>query len=408
MTAAPAQTPFYSDLRPQWYIRDMAQQFGTVYRDRKASGTWWVVDCWIEKKRYRLRGFRTISGRLVKFTTRAAAQKALDEIRSDLRGGSDKLAAIVDFLPYGATHSSVEQHYKDFCKAKATDPSVKLSRARISEFWGHLERGHMEEIKYLPVQTLSYADLDDWVRALFDRTQLGANSIHHIVTDFRTFLRWLARRDVIRSAPEVPTIRVPEYVPDVPTAAVQERVIDAIPWRLRGLFLSRGLLGLRPSEARGADLADYWFDPDGKRDVLTIRKSKSNRYRLLPVPEPLSKWVREFRPVVNLHDADADPVPLFDNPNSQEDGRWTKSSDRRVVMAAMKACGVKHKPNELMRHAFGTDAANRLLAEGHTGGDVSRLIMAIMGHSEVKTSSRYVRLAPEGLERIVRRGADES
>ncbi len=67
----------------------------------------------------------------------------------------------------------------------------------------------------------------------------------------------------------------------------------------------------------------------------------------------------------------------------------------------MKASGVKHRPNELLRHAFGTDAANRLLAEGNSPADVSRLIMAIMGHTEVKTSARYVRLATEGLERIV-------
>ena len=75
-----------------------------------------------------------------------------------------------------------------------------------------------------------------------------------------------------------------------------------------------------------------------------------------------------------------------------------------MLLAAIKVCGVKHKPNELMRHAFGTDAANRLLAEGHSGADVSRLIMAIMGHTEVKTSGRYIRLATEGLERIVERG----
>ena len=80
---APAQALFYADLRPQWYIRQMAQGFGSLYRDRKASGTWWVIECWIKKKRYRLRGFRTISGRLVKFTSRAAAAKVLEEIRDE-------------------------------------------------------------------------------------------------------------------------------------------------------------------------------------------------------------------------------------------------------------------------------------------------------------------------------------
>jgi len=248
-----------------------------------------------------------------------------------------------------------------------------------------------------------HVELEDWAKSLKNRTGLGLNSVHHIVCDVRTFLRWLVRRKVIRAAPEVPVVRVPEYVPDVPAAAVQERVLAAVPWRLRGVFMSRGLLGLRPAEARSVNLGDYWFDPDGRRDILTVRKSKSNRYRLLPVPEPLAFWVREFRPTGNLRDADAPAVPLFDNPAGQGDKRWHQSSERRVLLAAMKVCGVKHKPNELLRHAFGTDAANRLLAEGKSQGDVSRLIMAIMGHTEVKTSGRYVRLATEGLERIVNR-----
>ena len=254
------------------------------------------------------------------------------------------------------------------------------------------------------MQSLTYADLEDWVAGLFKTTKLSANSIHHIVCDVRTFLRWLARRGEIRSAPEVPTVRVPEYVPDVPNVDVQERVLSVIPWPSRGVFMARGLMGLRPSEARNADLADYWFDPgDEHRDILTVRKSKSNRYRLLPAPAPVSAWVREHQQVSNLRATDSPAVPLFGNPNGLEDGRWSGSSERRVLLRAMRECAVKHKPNELLRHAFGTNAANKLLAEGYSGADVSRLIMAMMGHTEVKTSARYIRLATEGLERIVAR-----
>jgi integrase len=96
-------------------------------------------------------------------------------------------------------------------------------------------------------------------------------------------------------------------------------------------------------------------------------------------------------------------LSLFDDPNGLEGGRWSGSSERRVLLAAMRACGLKHRPNELLRHAFGTDAANRLLAGGKSPADVSRLVMAIMGHTEVKTSTRYIRLATEGLERIMSR-----
>ena len=381
----------------------MARRFGSIIADRKQSGTYWVILCNVEGRQYKLRGYRTLKNRLLRFHDEEAADVALQEIRADIRRGVEPLQAIAEFLPLGTPRTLLETHYITFCKAKAKDRSVPLSRQRITELWGHLGRGHLDPIKGIPVQSLGYVDLEDLVAHLFATSGLSAGSIRHIIADVRTFLRWLARRGEIKAAPEVPTVRVPEYVPDVPTAAVQERVLGAISWRLRGLFMARGLIGLRPSEARSADLRDYWFDPDGERDVLTVRRSKSNRFRLIPAPTPLSTWVREHRSVGNLHDADAPAVPLFDNPNGIGDGRWSPSSERRVLVAAMTACGVKHRPNELLRHAFGTDAANRLLAEGTSQSDVSRLLMAIMGHTEVKTSARYVRLATEGLERIVTR-----
>jgi integrase len=382
----------------------MARRFGEVCFDRKHNATYWYINVNLDGKRHRLRGYRTLKGRLLRFPDETAARQALEEIRSDIRHGIEPAEAITEFLPFGTPQTLFEKHYIDFCKARARDRSVSLSRQRVTELWGHLGRGHLDQIKGVPVQMLGYAELEDWVAHLFDTTKLSKNSIHHIVADVRTFLRWLARRGEIRSAPEIPTVRVPEYVPDVPTAAVQERVLGTIPWRSRGVFMARGFMGLRPSEARNADLADYWFDPgDEQRDVLTVRKSKSNRFRLIPAPAPVVAWVREFHSVSNLRDADSPAVPLFDNPNGMDAGRWSGSSERRVLLAAMKACGVKHRPNELLRHAFGTDAANRLLAEGNSPADVSRLIMAIMGHTEVKTSARYVRLATEGLERIVSR-----
>ena len=70
-----------------------------------------------------------------------------------------------------------------------------------------------------------------------------------------------------------------------------------------------------------------------------------------------------------------------------------------MLLKAMKEYGVRHRPNEMLRHAFEADAANHLLAEGVSQPDVSRLIMAMMGHTVVKAPTRYIRLATvAGLE----------
>jgi hypothetical protein len=41
------------------------------------------------------------------------------------------------------------------------------------------------------------------------------------------------------------------------------------------------------------------------------------------------------------------------------------------------------------------------MGEGYSNADVSRLIMAIMGHTEIKSSNRYVQLATERMGHLI-------
>jgi integrase len=68
----------------------------------------------------------------------------------------------------------------------------------------------------------------------------------------------------------------------------------------------------------------------------------------------------------------------------------------------MDQVGVKLRPNEALRHAFGTELAARLLQGEHSQADASRLIMAIMGHTEFGTSMRYVKLATASMGHLIR------
>jgi integrase len=70
---------------------------------------------------------------------------------------------------------------------------------------------------------------------------------------------------------------------------------------------------------------------------------------------------------------------------------------------AMTAAGFKTKPNEALRHCFGTRAAERLLREGRPQTDVIRLVMDMMGHTTTESSRRYVKLATESLRLVLRR-----
>ena len=174
-------------------------------------------------------------------------------------------------------------------------------------------------------------------------------------------------------------------------------MLAAIPEQQRGFFLARGYMGLRDEEAARALTEDYRVGDSPEFDELMVR-GKGGRIRFLPVETEVADWVRAHRPVGGLAEAG---VPLFSNPRTG--CAWTVKARRVVMESAMKAVGFRTRPNEALRHCFGTRTAARLLQEGKGQGDAIRLVMAIMGHSTTESSKRYVKLATETLRPAMRR-----
>ena len=60
------------------------------------------------------------------------------------------------------------------------------------------------------------------------------------------------------------------------------------------------------------------------------------------------------------------------------------------------------RPNEALRHCFGTRTAERLLRDGNGETDAIRMVMSIMGHTSAATSRRYIQLAVEVLRDAIK------
>jgi integrase len=376
----------------------VAREFGRVETERVGRWVYHTIVCRIEGKRYRLRGYRTKSDKRVLFRDPEQAHEALGEIRADIRNGLSELQAIADFLPVGAPEMTFRRHYLRFVKAKVRqgrdDHRRQLSDKRIDELRGHERRGHLDPLLDLPIESISYGVLEDWRDWLFDKKKLSPGSVHHLLADVGTCLRWLRKRKDLAVEPELPEVQVPEYAPKIPTPEAQDRLLAAIPWDKRGAFLARGYMGLRPSEAARANVEDYDFD----RDLLTVH-GKGNRVRFLPVDGEVARWVHnQVEPPARLRDTAAPARPLFPNPDAQnEERRWTPAAARRVMLAAMTATGLKLKPNEALRHCFATNAAARDV-------DIEK-VGFYLGHADCsKTTKRYVKLSGETLVDVPRHG----
>lgn len=108
------------------------------------------------------------------------------------------------------------------------------------------EGGHFSFWAGLPIFSIDYAHLEDWSAWLADR-RLGPKTRWNVMAAFHAFIGWLYKREDLRELPrEYPWPRVPEHAPAVLTREAQARLLDAIPYAKRGIFLVLGLMGLRP------------------------------------------------------------------------------------------------------------------------------------------------------------------
>lgn len=393
------------------HLREMARAFGTLAADRRSGrATTYYLRFNLDGTVYRIRRVPVGRSWIRIGTNRDLAREVLDEIRADIRRGAGQLQAIAPYLGEDAEEVSFRRHWSEFVAAKKLlHEQGRLSAGRIFELRRHEPRGHLDPLLGLSIHSIRFRELEDWQGWLFTARGLGPRSVHHLVADVGTCLRWCLRRGDLVSVPELPTTPIPDHEPSIPTPEQQDRLLAAIPWEVAGYFLARGFMGIRDEEAARANVGDYHFgEPDAEGrylDQLTVR-AKGSRRRTVPVDHEVARWVREVHDSRRLEawPAMADG-PLFPNPRAMgADKRWTPASRRRVMIAAMEAAGVKTRPNEALRHCYGTRIANHLLRDGATAGDASRKIMAMMGHTSVSTSNRYVKLAAESLRDMVRKG----
>ncbi len=322
------------------------------------------------------------------------AESVLEEIRAEFRRGTDPLGCIAPYLRNSKT-MSFEVWWDKFCErqtGRADKGQISSERARVLA--GHKGRDYLKPILRANVLRLAYSDMEDLQHYLFSIPTIREKSVHHVLADVRTCLRWLERSKIIPHAPEIPHTSVPDHTPSIPTLEEQARRLAAIPEDARGFWLVRGLMGLRNAEAQRASTGDYRRGSTPATDELLVQ-GKGKKHRLLPVPVEVASWVREHRPAI----APAE-TPLFPNPVTG--GRWRDASANRCWKAMEKATGLAHrKPNESLRHCFGTRRAEILLRDGKGREDVSRLLMEFMGHTSIESSRRYVKLASESLRGVL-------
>jgi site-specific recombinase XerD len=179
----------------------------------------------------------------------------------------------------------------------------------------------------------------------------------------------------------VSTPSAKERLPMVLSAEEVERVLKALQtFKYRVFFTTVYGTGLRVREACQLQTRDV----DAARGVIHVRQGKGDKDRLVMLSARLLHLLREYWKV------ERPPQPwLF---ASLRGGPLNAVTARHALRLATAAAGLaKRVTPHVLRHSFAT----HLLEQGTE----LRVIQVLLGHSEIRTTTRYTRVATSVIAR---------
>lgn len=230
------------------------------------------------------------------------------------------------------------------------------------------------------VYQLNVAAIEGWLE---ERGRLCLSSRRTHFNVVKRFVAWLTRKGFLAVNPmlEVSKPRPPVWIPRALSAdqiadllAVSDRTRDrAMSWLMVGM-------GLRCCEVAWLQFEDW----DQRADVLRVR-GKLDKARVLPVPAKVSEAMRAYladRPA-------ARSGPFFRSYRSPMDGLRPHTVSR-LMGELMREAEVKREARDgVGAHALRHTAASDVL-ERHKD---LRLVQYMLGHSNISTTSIYLRQA---------------
>lgn len=235
---------------------------------------------------------------------------------------------------------------------------------------------------------------------LSSRTHLGPPTVSRLVSDIRSFLRFLTLRGVLQKdlSLELPTIRVPRdaSIPSVWDRDLIVRLLGVIDRssakgkRDHGILLLACRLGLRAGDIRGLRLDDlYW-----EESRIEILQSKTATPLSLPlteeVGEALIDYLRGGRPQAKHREVFLKVNPPFD-PFPQGNNLY------HIVTYWRQLAGIKFRtPRKRGIHSLRHSLATRLLELGTPLPTIAE----ILGHASLESTRIYAKADVEALRSV--------
>jgi len=381
------------------------RNLGTIATERRLGGaTRYRVVIKHQGKTYRIGRKQIADGVVVPFGSHDSAQETLDGIHVLISRGYSIPRAISEFLPTFTAEDLIENrliehlaYFKRLVDQGKRSPSTLREIERYARDDGHFSYWYGTNTR-----ALTFGQVEDWHAWLGDRG-ISLKTQKNVSDAFRAFLRRLKKRSEIDSVPEFPSIEVPEHAPTIITLEQQRKILEAIPWERRGLFLCAATEALRLGELRALDLSDY---SDGRlrvtkaiqgkgrfERIVNVTKNRSAETREVWSPdmiEWLSWRIEQSTPEERLRGE----VALFPNPTAANPAkRWGHQPVEEQWKKACDEAWIDVSFQEGTRHCILTALAAEL---------PERMLQAFSRHKDAKSLSHYTkpRATKSAIERI--------
>jgi len=243
-----------------------------------------------------------------------------------------------------------------------------------------------------------------WLNRLHKEKPLKKNTQNYHVIAVRSFLKYLAKRDIKTLAPEkIELAKTPQrtvaflegddldFFLTAPSRAHEPEIIKK---RDRAILEMLFSTGLRVSELAGLSCDSLNLS----KDEFTV-KGKGDKYRIVFLSPRVKESLRAY---LDTRKDSLDPLFIrhdraFDikhaKQDSSEDHHLTPRSIQRLVQRYAKIAGITKKVTpHVMRHSFATD----LLMNG---ADI-RSVQSMLGHASITTTQIYTHITNQQLRDI--------
>jgi site-specific recombinase XerD len=245
---------------------------------------------------------------------------------------------------------------------------------------------------------MSLGKLNEYL-ALLDRQGLSGSSRRRKASSFKSFFGFLYQSGLIQTniASQIIAPKKETKTPRVLNEAEHQRLQLAVANEPRDAAIIELLLqtGLRLSELANLTINDIELPDKIAQDqenigVLYIRNGKGGKGRVLAPNYKACRAIRNWLKVRPDHKIPALFTSKFRRPITQGGFQW-------LVQEYFKKAGIEHAHVHSLRHSFATAHVRK--------GTNLRVVQEMLGHADLKTTSVYISLARELMNKEIQQNA---